>query len=87
MLKSMAHSAFITNITQKQNEIKFFLYPNAKIAGEKIPGLLSRVGHNMRYVHGGAPYFLYTLRGKCDILEHVENIIHEVDGLKLNKEI
>jgi transcription-repair coupling factor (superfamily II helicase) len=85
MLKSMAHDAFITTISQKQREIKFLLYPSAKIAGERIPDMLSRIGKNIRYVHGATPYFLYTLEGKYDILEQVEQIIQETYGLKLSK--
>lgn len=62
LLKSLAHSVYVTNLVQKGNEIKFVLYAKAKFNVEKIPDLMVAYNNDLKLVPGSTPYFTYQLR-------------------------
>lgn len=62
LLKSMAHSVYVTNLVQKGNELKFVLYAKAKFNVEKIPDLLTAYNNELKLVPGNSPYFTYQLK-------------------------
>nr|WP_242867722.1 transcription-repair coupling factor [Clostridium sp. Marseille-P299] len=62
LLKSIAHSVYVTNLVQKGNEIKFVLYAKAKFNVEKIPELLTEYNNQLKLVPGTTPYFTYQLK-------------------------
>lgn len=88
LLKTKAHDVFITSISQKEDKVRINLYPMAAFAAERIPDMIGKIGRNIRFVAGKNPYFLYTLMKKSDIVEQIENVIHEMEYLKIveNKE-
>lgn len=87
MLKSLAHEAFITSISQKKSEVKILIYPKASIAAERIPDMIAPFNGSLKFIYGVTPYFIYTLDGKHDILEQVEEIIRQIDSLRLTNQI
>lgn len=62
LLKSMAHSVYVTNLVQKGNELKFVLYAKAKFNVEKIPDLLTAYNNELKLVPGNSPYFTYQIK-------------------------
>lgn len=62
LLKSMAHSVYVTNLVQKGNELKFVLYAKAKFNVEKIPDLLTDYNNELKLVPGNSPYFTYQIK-------------------------
>lgn len=59
VLKAATHRAFISQIAQKTEGIRFYLYPNSKIASEKIPKMIESYEGRLRYIAGENPYILY----------------------------
>ncbi len=62
LLKSMAHTVYVTNLVQKGNELKFVLYAKAKFNVEKIPDLLTAYNNELKLVPGNSPYFTYQIK-------------------------
>ena len=83
LLKTKAHKAFITSVSQKKDQVKFILYPQAKIAAERIPAMMKRIGGHITFNHGANPFFLYTIEKKRGILEQIELLIDEISTLKI----
>lgn len=62
-IKSMAHRAFFTEVSQKGDSIKFALYEKAKIDVTKIPAFVAGYGSNVKFTADArAPYFTYILK-------------------------
>ena len=59
VLKAATHRAFISQIAQKTEGIRFYLYPNSKIASENIPKMIESYEGRLRYIAGENPYILY----------------------------
>ena len=61
-LRMEAHKAYITEISQKGDEIKLSLYEKAKLRPEEFPALLQRFSPNVTFVADAAsPAFFYHL--------------------------
>lgn len=61
-LKAQAHQIYITDLVQRENEIKFIMYEKAKIDASKIDGLLKYYRGRLRFTARSKekPYFVYT---------------------------
>jgi len=67
LIRIEAHTLCITEIKGKNEEIIFYLKPNAKIKPEMIPLFLQR-HQTIRFNHKGAPYFSSRYK-KCGLSE------------------
>lgn len=79
LLKAKAHKAYITEIASKGKNIRFTMYPKAKIQTEKIPELVAGMGRQLRFVPGANPYFVYEPEG--NLLEQAEMVTDEIQKL------
>lgn len=87
-IKSIAHSVYVTSLIYKGDEIKFVMYPKAKLAVERIPELVKKNEPCFKLIPEANPYFLYSIRkvpgkGKLDALTVFELIKKLLDDLKL----
>lgn len=87
-IKSIAHSVYVTSLIYKGDEIKFVMYPKAKLAVERIPELVKKNEPFFKLIPEANPYFLYSIRkapgkGKMDALSVFELIKKLLDDLKL----
>lgn len=62
VLKAKAHNAFISQISQKPEGIRFYLQSNANSSFEKIPEMIESYQGKLRYVSGESPYVLYRMQ-------------------------
>jgi transcription-repair coupling factor (superfamily II helicase) len=67
LLRVSAHTLFITEIKGKNEEIIFYLRPDARIQAENIPLFLQN-NPALRFNHKGTPYFACRYK-KCGIVE------------------
>ena len=62
-IKSMAHRAYFTEVSQKGDSIKFTLYEKAKIDVAKIPAFVADYAPNVKFTADTkTPYFTYILK-------------------------
>ena len=85
-LKAMAHQVYVTELTQKGNEIRFVLYEKAMIDAAKIDGFVKEYGGKMRFIVDPAPCFLYSKprkggRDNEDVLFLVREILESMKKL------
>ena len=60
MLKAFAHDAWFTEIKEQKNEIRFVMYDRADVDPARIPELLSKWNHRIRFqADKEQPAFLY----------------------------
>lgn len=87
MLKTLAHSAYVTSVEQKGEEIKLTMYEKAKVCPERIPGLISAYHNTLILKPENPPYFLYQKKGRNkkekneDILEVVKKLLNDIKSL------
>lgn len=80
-VKSMAHSAYFTEVSQKGERIKFTLFEKADIEVAKIPEFVASYGSNLTFTADAkAPYFTYVLKKNSrdkntDALEVLESFL------------
>ena len=55
LIKALAHAAGIAGLIHRNNETKIYMYPKAKVAGERIDGLLKKYRNAMRFAIGEVP--------------------------------
>ena len=82
-LKAMAHKVWLTEVTQKGDEIRFILFERAKVEPVKIESLVKNSKGRMKFVMGEKPYFSYSKPRKSgkdneDILQTVREILVEM---------
>ena len=78
-LRAMAHEAYITELTQKGDEIKIVMFEKAQIDTTKIDGLLKYYKGRLKFKIDTNPYFIYA-RPKVNKKEN-ENVIQTVKEL------
>lgn len=78
-LRAIAHEAYITELTQKGDEIKIVMYEKAQIDTTKIDGLLKQYKGRLKFKIDTNPYFLYV-RPRVGKKEN-ENVIQTVKEL------
>jgi transcription-repair coupling factor (superfamily II helicase) len=59
-LRAMAHQAYLTELTQKGNEIRMVMYEHACIDTTKIDGLLKQYRGRLKFTIDTNPYFTYV---------------------------
>lgn len=86
-LKAFAHSLYIEEVKQFDDELKLVFYPMAKINPLQIPEVIETVGPQLRFVADAKnPYFSYNLqlnsrqRGR-DVLEVLTELLEKMTGL------
>ncbi len=78
-IKSTSNKLYITELVHKNDEVKFFMHPQAKISVDKIQELVAKYKGSLEFVSRGKPYFAYELtiksKGKKRNNSIFENII------------
>ena len=82
LIKSKAHDACLTELTQKQDELRFVLWQKAPIDPDKVGPFMQRYNRRLRFVAGDKPHFAYILPAKgggvCDVLGEAEHLIDDM---------
>ena len=79
-LKYMAHSAYVSEVSQKGDELKLVMYEKAPINPARIPQLLDVCKPALRFTADSKPYFTYQMyansreKGK-DVIEILKNLL------------
>ena len=66
LLRVMAHSLYVTDLSGNKQEIKLKMYRNAQVHVENIPQLLKQYGGRLKFTAGEEPCFTYTERNKVN---------------------
>jgi transcription-repair coupling factor (superfamily II helicase) len=64
LIKAMCHDVYISALTQQGEDLKFLLYPRAKIKTELLQGFLEERKTYLKFVMEAVPYFTYRLPKK-----------------------
>lgn len=62
LIRTAAHRLYVTEIKGGNGTIEIKVNPNAKIKGEKIPGLLAKYEGKMNFHASGNPVFIYKYK-------------------------
>jgi hypothetical protein len=86
LIRSICHSVYVNGLVHKENEVKLLMYPKAKLAVEKIPGLIDKYKGSLKFLPQANPYFLYQLpknpKGKTDNIQVFENVKKLLEDFK-----
>ncbi len=86
-LKALAHSAYVTSVEQKGEEIRITMFERADVQAQKIPELLNIYRGNLVFKAETVPYFIYRKKGRSgrekdtDILELVKKLLNDIKSL------
>ena len=82
LLKSKAHDVYLTELTQKNDELCFVLWQKAPVDPDKVGPFMQRYQRRLRFVAGDKPHFAYILPagggGICDVLGEAEHLIDDM---------
>lgn len=81
LLKAKAHDAYITAIVEKANQIRITMFPQAKVATDKIPALLAAYQGKLRFVPETTPYFVYQQKEE-PLLRQLSELVNEMQKIK-----
>lgn len=86
-LKALAHGAYVTEVAQKGDVIKFTMFEKAKVDAKKLELLIGQSKGRMSFVMDTPPYFQYAKprksgRDNDDVLTVVRGILEELRLLK-----
>ena len=86
-LKALAHSAYVTEVAQKGDSIKFTMFERAKVDAKKLELFIKQNKGRMSFVMDTPPYFQYakprkSARDNDDVLTVVRGILEEMKLLK-----
>lgn len=81
LLKAKAHDAYITAIVEKVNQIRITMFPQAKVATDKIPDLLAAYQGKLRFVPETTPYFVYQQKEE-PLLRQLSELVNEMQKIK-----
>lgn len=84
LLKAKAHDAYITAIVEKANQIRITMFPQAKVATDKIPDLLAAYQGKLRFVLETTPYFVYQQKEE-PLLRQLSELVNEMQKIKEEK--
>ena len=59
-LRAMAHDVWLTEVTQKGDEVKLVMYEKAQIDTTKIDSLLKYYKGKLKFMIDKNPYFIYV---------------------------
>ncbi len=85
-LRSLAHEAYVTDLTGNRTQVKISMYAAAPVEPTRIPDLISRWNGNLKLIPGQTPGFLYTDRRKenkdaAALLACVKNLLTDIKTL------
>lgn len=81
LLKAKAHEAYITAIVEKADQIRITMFPQAKVATDKIPDLLAAYQGKLRFVPETTPYFVYQ-QNEEPLLRQLSELVNEMQKIK-----
>lgn len=86
-LKALAHSAWVTEVAQRGNEIKFTMFERAQADPKKIELLVKQYRGRLAFVMNTPPYFRLSkprrgMRDNEDVLVTVKEVLEEIKLLK-----
>lgn len=81
LLKARAHDAYITAIVEKANQVRITMFPQAKVATDKIPDLLAAYQGKLRFVPETTPYFVYQQKEE-PLLRQLSELVNEMQKIK-----
>lgn len=84
-LKAIAHSAFVTELTQKGDYIRFVMYEKTPADPKKIEACIAKHGGKLKFVMEGRPYFLYakprvSAKDNADVLTLTRELLTDIAG-------
>jgi transcription-repair coupling factor (superfamily II helicase) len=87
-LRAMAHEAYITELTQKGDEIRIVMYEKAQIDTTKIDGLLKSYRGRLKFQIAETPCFIYirprvNKKENENVIQTVKELVEAVQGLAL----
>lgn len=76
LIKSIAHNAYIMELSGSRREVCFKMFENAKIDAGKIPAFLKDYPRAMRIEAGRNPSFIYTVskEERADVMAYLNSI-------------
>ena len=81
MLKILAHSCYVEEISNKGNIVKFKMYNKAKIKVEMIPEFIKEMKNKVKFIPDKSPYFEYRMdimkTGK--LIQKQKNLCNEIN--------
>ena len=83
-IRAAAHKAYVTEVKQSGNEIRFAMRPDAPVHPERIEGLLKKYYGALRFVAGADPGFVFTAEkrmGQEELLAALETLAEELYSL------
>ena len=86
-LKGLAHEVYVTNIEQKDGQLKLTMFEKAKVKPDKIPPLITKYRGALVFKAENPPYFLYQKKGKSGkekdnaVLEVVKMLLNDIKSL------
>ena len=83
-LRARAHDLYLTEVTQKGEEIRMVLYEKAQINTAGIDGLLKQYRGRLKFTIDKNPYFLYIRQKKGN--REVDNVLDTVRDLLADME-
>lgn len=87
LLKSLAHSAYVTSVEDKGGELKLTMYEKAKVQANQISGLIAAWKGELLFKAENPPYFIYRKRNMSrkekdsEVLELVKKLLNDIKGL------
>ena len=90
LLKALAHSAYVTAVEQKGEEIRFVMYEHAKVKAEQIPEFVAKYHGDLQFKVDTNPCFIHCKKGRSkkdrdeDVLEVVKNVLNDIKSLKIS---
>ena len=81
MIKILAHSCYVEEISNKGNIVKFKMYNKAKIDVAMIPEFIKAMKNKIRFVPDKNPYFEYTMDIKKTgkLIQKQNNLCNEIN--------
>ncbi len=91
LVKSIAHETYLTELSQKGQELQFTFWEKAPMDVDRIGPFMGKYKRRLRFVAGPKSYFTYALPQKggvvTDVLEQTELLLRDMkSGLFLAKE-
>lgn len=84
-IKILANEAYVTEISQKGDTIKFKMYEKAKVNPAKIPNLVKEFNNTLKFTVDSQPFFTYTpiknSKTKVDNIAYVKSVLEGIKTL------
>lgn len=86
-IKAIAHSVYVTEVTQKGDYIRFVMFEHAPAEPKKIEALIARHGAKLRFVVENNPYFLYrkphaNAKDNADVLNVTRALLADIGTIR-----